>query len=67
VLALISNFNFCSKFDNNGVGQLLRSGQLKRMILSYNGDNKLFQDLYLKGFLEVEFTPQVSIFLKVCS
>merc|ERR1719159_1548831 len=44
--------------DNFGLGLLLQSGQIKRMISSYVGENKLFEKLYLTGQLEVELTPQ---------
>ncbi|CAE8618759.1 unnamed protein product [Polarella glacialis] len=44
--------------DNFGLGILLRSGQVKRMIASYVGENKKFEELYLSGQLEVELTPQ---------
>src|SRR6195952_4952256 len=44
--------------DNEGIGKLLRSRQVKKMISSYIGENKEFQRQYLAGELEVEFTPQ---------
>jgi len=44
--------------DDFGLGLLLQSGQIKRMIASYVGENKLFEHLYLSGKLEVELTPQ---------
>merc|ERR1719401_2481295 len=44
--------------DDFGLGLLLQSGQIKRMIASYVGENKLFEQLYLSGQLEVELTPQ---------
>lgn len=44
--------------DDFGLGLLLKSGQIKRMIASYVGENKLFEQLYLNGELEVELTPQ---------
>jgi 3-oxoacid CoA-transferase subunit A len=44
--------------DGAGLGLLLESGQIKKMISSYVGENKLFADLYLKGALELEFNPQ---------
>ena len=50
---------FDRKCEDFGIGLLLQAKQVKRMVLSYNGDNKLFENLYLKGELEVEFTPQV--------
>jgi len=44
--------------DGFGLGILLESGQIKRMISSYVGENKKFEELYLTGKLEVELTPQ---------
>src|SRR6478672_10001017 len=44
--------------DGAGLGLLLESRQICKMISSYVGENKLFADLYLKGELELEFNPQ---------
>lgn len=44
--------------DGFGLGILLESGQIKKMISSYVGENKLFEQLYLSGALELEFNPQ---------
>lgn len=44
--------------DGFGLGLLLANAQVKKMISSYVGENHLFEQLYLKGELEVEFTPQ---------
>jgi 3-oxoacid CoA-transferase A subunit len=44
--------------DNEGLGKLLRSRQIKKMISSYVGENKEFERQYLSGELEVEFCPQ---------
>jgi 3-oxoacid CoA-transferase subunit A len=44
--------------DGAGLGLLLESRQIHRMISSYVGENKLFEELYLKGQLELEFNPQ---------
>jgi 3-oxoacid CoA-transferase A subunit len=44
--------------DNEGIGKLLRTRQVKKMIASYVGENKEFERQYLSGELEVEFTPQ---------
>jgi 3-oxoacid CoA-transferase subunit A len=44
--------------DNEGIGKLLRSKQVKKMISSYVGENKEFERQYLSGELEVEFSPQ---------
>ena len=47
--------------DDYGLGVLLGSRQVKRMIASYVGENALFERLYLSGELEVELTPQGTI------
>jgi 3-oxoacid CoA-transferase subunit A len=44
--------------DNVGLGKLLRTRQIKKMISSYVGENKEFERQYLAGELEVEFCPQ---------
>ncbi|HEU5284954.1 MAG TPA: CoA transferase subunit A [Sphingomicrobium sp.] len=44
--------------DNEGLGKLLRTRQVKTMISSYVGENKEFERQYLAGELEVEFCPQ---------
>ncbi len=44
--------------DNVGIGKLLRTRQVKKMIASYVGENKEFERQYLAGELEVEFSPQ---------
>ncbi|MFG1345674.1 CoA transferase subunit A [Xanthobacter autotrophicus DSM 431] len=44
--------------DDFGLGILLANGQIKKMISSYVGENKLFEQLYLAGDLELEFNPQ---------
>ncbi len=44
--------------DGFGLGKLLESRQVKRMISSYVGENKEFERQYLAGELELEFTPQ---------
>jgi len=44
--------------DGFGLGQLLSTRQIKRMIASYVGENKEFERQYLAGELELEFTPQ---------
>ncbi len=44
--------------DNEGIGMLLRSRQVKKMISSYVGENKEFERQFLSGELEVEFCPQ---------
>ena len=54
-LTVISNN---AGIDGVGLGLLLESRQIGKMISSYVGENKLFADLYLKGELELEFNPQ---------
>jgi 3-oxoacid CoA-transferase subunit A len=44
--------------DDFGLGMLLRTHQVRRMIASYVGENKEFERQYLAGELELEFTPQ---------
>ncbi len=44
--------------DDFGLGLLLRTRQIKRMVSSYVGENKVFEQQFLKGELEVEFNPQ---------
>lgn len=44
--------------DDFGLGVLLQTKQIKRMIASYVGENKFFEQQYLSGELEVELTPQ---------
>jgi 3-oxoacid CoA-transferase subunit A len=44
--------------DGLGLGQLLTTRQIKKMISSYVGENKEFERQYLAGELELEFTPQ---------
>jgi len=54
-LTLISNN---AGIDGAGLGLLLETRQVRKMISSYVGENQLFADLYLKGELEIEFNPQ---------
>lgn len=44
--------------DNEGLGKLLRTRQIARMVASYVGENKEFERQYLSGELDVEFCPQ---------
>lgn len=44
--------------DDFGLGVLLPNRQIKKMISSYVGENKLFETQYLNGELEIEFNPQ---------
>ena len=54
-LTLISNN---AGVDDFGIGLLLQTRQVKKMIATYVGENKLFEQLVLKGELEVELNPQ---------
>lgn len=44
--------------DQKGLGLLLANGQIKKMIASYVGENKIFERQFLDGTLEVELCPQ---------
>ena len=44
--------------DDFGIGLLLQNGQVRKMISSYVGENKLFERLVLNGELQVELNPQ---------
>jgi 3-oxoacid CoA-transferase subunit A len=44
--------------DGFGLGVLLAGGQIRKMVSSYVGENRLFAELYLGGRLELEFNPQ---------
>ncbi len=44
--------------DNGGLGLLLKTRQIRKMISSYVGENKTFEAQYLAGELELEFSPQ---------
>jgi 3-oxoacid CoA-transferase subunit A len=44
--------------DGHGLGLLLEAGQVRKVLASYVGENKLFASQYLDGRLEVEFVPQ---------
>ncbi|KAF1937891.1 3-oxoacid CoA-transferase [Clathrospora elynae] len=50
-----------------GLGQLLETKQIGTMIASYIGDNKVFEQMYLKGELNLELTPQGTIAEKCAS
>ena len=57
----IKDLTFASNnagIDNEGIGKLLRTRQVSKMISSYVGENKEFERQYLAGELEVEFCPQ---------
>ncbi|KQR51758.1 succinyl-CoA--3-ketoacid-CoA transferase [Leifsonia sp. Leaf336] len=44
--------------DGKGLGLLLESGQVRRALVSYAGENKLLAEQYLSGALDLEFVPQ---------
>jgi len=44
--------------DEHGIGTLLRNGQVRKMIMSYGGECKAFEEMALSGALQVEWTPQ---------
>ncbi len=57
----VSGLTFASNnagIDGEGIGKLLRTKQVKKMIASYVGENKEFERQFLAGELEVEFCPQ---------
>src|SRR5438270_7394979 len=54
-LTIISNN---AGIDDAGLGLLLQTRQVKKMISSYVGENKTFAQQYLAGELEIEFNPQ---------
>src|SRR5499426_1743747 len=57
----VKNLTFVSNnagIDGAGLGLLLETRQIKKMISSYVGENKLFAEQYLAGQLEIEFNPQ---------
>lgn len=61
-LTVVSNNAGVNDF---GIGLLLRQNQVKRMISSYVGENKLFEAQYLNGELELEFVPQGTLAEKI--
>ncbi|MCR2834200.1 CoA transferase subunit A [Parerythrobacter lacustris] len=57
----VKNLTFASNnagIDNEGIGKLLRTRQVRKMLSSYVGENKEFERQFLSGELEVEFCPQ---------
>jgi 3-oxoacid CoA-transferase subunit A len=44
--------------DERGLWVLMNNGQIRKMVSSYVGENKLFESLYLSGKLELELNPQ---------
>jgi 3-oxoacid CoA-transferase subunit A len=51
--------------DDFGLGLLLQTKQIKKMVSSYVGENKLFAEQFLSGALEVELTPQGTLAEKI--
>ncbi|KAL8203935.1 UNVERIFIED_CONTAM: Succinyl-CoA:3-ketoacid coenzyme A transferase 1, mitochondrial [Gekko kuhli] len=58
ILLLQLEIAFHKRVDNFGLGLLLQTKQIKRMVSSYVGENAEFERQYLCGELEVELTPQ---------
>jgi 3-oxoacid CoA-transferase subunit A len=54
-LTIISNN---AGVDDFGIGRLLQTRQVKKMVSTYVGENKLFEQLVFKGELEIELNPQ---------
>ena len=54
-LTVIGNNVGC---DNHGMWSVLASGQIKKVLASYVGENKVLEQLYLTGGVEIEFNPQ---------
>src|SRR5271170_1476263 len=54
-LTIVSNN---AGIDDFGIGVLLQNRQVKKMVSTYVGENKLFEQLVLSGELEVELNPQ---------
>lgn len=54
-LTVISNN---AGIDDFGLGLLLQTRQIKKMVSTYVGENAIFEQQYLKGELEIEFVPQ---------
>lgn len=44
--------------DGQGIGLLLRQRQVRKLVMSYGGECKIFEEMCLKGLVEVEWTPQ---------
>ena len=51
--------------DNFGLGLLLRNNQIKKMISSYVGENKMFEQQYISGKLDLELVPQGTLAEKI--
>src|ERR1700690_1879109 len=54
-LTLVSNN---AGLDTFGIGTLIKNGQVKKMIMSYGGECKAFEEMALDGRLQVEWNPQ---------
>jgi 3-oxoacid CoA-transferase subunit A len=57
----VKNLTFISNnagTDDYGIGTLIKNGQVKKMIMSYGGECKSFEDGALAGTIEVEWNPQ---------
>ncbi len=64
----VKNLTFVSNnagVDDFGIGILLHTNQVKKMISSYVGENKTFEKQFLSGQLEVELTPQGTLAEKI--
>src|ERR1043165_8306249 len=57
IMGLTIVSNNCGTTDK-GLGILLAQGQVKKMVSSYVGENKIFEQQFLSGQLEVELNPQ---------
>ena len=44
--------------DNHGMWAVLANGQIKKVVASYVGENKILEQLYMSGGIEIEFNPQ---------
>jgi 3-oxoacid CoA-transferase subunit A len=44
--------------DNHGMWAVLANGQIKKVLASYVGENKILEQLYMSGEIEIEFNPQ---------
>ncbi|MBL6752084.1 MAG: CoA transferase subunit A [Nevskia sp.] len=54
-LTVIGNNVGC---DEHGMWLVLANGQIKKVLASYVGENKILEQLYMKGEIEIEFNPQ---------
>ena len=57
----VRNLTFVSNnagLDEFGIGPLIRNGQVKKMIMSYGGECKAFEEMALDGRIQVEWNPQ---------